>query len=139
MSKRSKILKSDLKRAIQQTGGNISRVAEAFQVTRQTIYNRIDHYELHDELNQWRRTIHDMAYGNVFDAVSEGDVDLSRFVLTHYPGGPRWSSRSDVTVQGWGDEHMALMQQLGIEPSQASDDFLEMLREAARQQAVTDA
>lgn len=131
MGRQSKVLKGDLRRAIRETGGNVSQIAERFEMSRQAIYYQLDRYQLRDELNQYRRLMFDMAEGNVFDAVAGGDLDLSRFVLTHMPGGNRWSSRHDVTVGAvtLSPEALKMLEALGVDPETVGDEFERLIQQ----------
>jgi hypothetical protein len=150
MGRRSKIGKLELKRAIREEAGNITRIAERFRrddgspdgkpYSRQAIYDRIRECDLWGEVERWRKNLFTMAEGNIFEAVSEGDLDLSKFVLTHFPGGERWSSRQDVNVTGLrlSEEGMRLLEELGIDVDVASEEFEALLRQIANEKAMND-
>lgn len=129
--KSSKILKGALRTAIKDTGGNVSEMADRFGVSRQTIYNRLDHYELRGELHEWRRLMFEMAEGNVFDAVAAGDTDLSKFVLTHFPGGNRWSSRHEVEVGAvkLSPQVLKLLDEMGIGADDVAVEFEALIQQ----------
>ena len=130
MGKKTKILKGDLKVAIQETGGNVTQMSERFSVSRQTIYNLLDKYKYRDMVDAFRRRMFEIAEGNVFDAVAEGDIDMSKFVLTHFPGGVRWSSKQDIDVTGIrvSDEARRLMELYGVSESGLGDQLEKMLQ-----------
>lgn len=130
---KSKILKSDLRRAIRAEGGNIKRVAEMFDVTRQTIYNKVDRYDLRGEVETYRAMVFRMAEDNLFGAVEEGDTDISKFVVTHFPGGQRWSSKQEIRLGAiqLDDEVLALAEKMGIEVETIAEQFERLIREEA--------
>lgn len=133
MAKQSKILKSALRQAIKATGGNVSMMAgdDYFNCSRQTIYNRIRECDLQGELKHWREMIHTMAEGNVFDAVAEGDLEQSQFVLKFYPGGPRWNSRHEVDVKSVNvsAETLRRLEELGVSIEDVGAAFERMIQE----------
>jgi transposase len=131
---KSKILKSDLKRAIQLDGGIVSKMAARFGVTRQTIYNRLDHYGLRGEIEKARETIYDMAVDNVVAWLDAGDPVMTRWALERYPSGnankPRWTAKTEVTVSSipLSDETMRLMEALGIQAEDVAAEFEALVR-----------
>lgn len=128
-----KRLKSDLKRAIQEEGGNISRVAGRFGVTRQTIYSDISRWDLWAEVQTYRRMMFAMAEDNLLGALEAGDTDISKFVVTHMPGGERWSSRQEIDLGAvrLSDDVLALLDTLGIEAETVAAEFERIVREQA--------
>lgn len=137
MGRDSKIKKSDLKRVVRETRGNVSMMAseDYLNCSRQTIYNLLNHYDLWGLVQERRKSIFAIAESNIFDAVESGDFDASKFVVTHFPGGARWSSKTDVVFSGvqLSDEAMRLMEELGLEPDGVAADFEHMIRELHRQ------
>jgi hypothetical protein len=137
MGQRSKIRKSDLRRAIQADGGNVSRMAVRFNVTRQTIYNRLDETGLRGEVSKARANIYDMAVDNVVAWLDAGDPVMTRWALERYPGGgpdqPRWSSKTDVVVGSVpiSDETLRLLEQMGVGVEDVAAQFEQLVREAA--------
>lgn len=83
-------------------GGNVSAVAEHFNVARQTVYNWIERYNLRDVVEDTRDKMFDTAERNISLAVEAGSLDASKFVLTHMPVQKerRWSSRQELTGEG---------------------------------------
>ena len=49
------VTKTELRQALQHYGGVIAKVAEAYQVTRQTVYNWIDKYHLREMVESSRK------------------------------------------------------------------------------------
>ena len=93
----TRVGKRRLREAIESSGGIISTVAEMFGVTRQTIYNWLEKYpELKDDLDYSRENMIDIAEKNIFNAVVEGDLDQSRFVLTHIGRHRGWSRQMEL-------------------------------------------
>lgn len=132
----ARVTKTDLRRALQHHGGVIAKVAEAYAVTRQTVYNWIDRYELRDLVESSRTMMFDLAADNVYQAVEKGDFEASKFVLTHMPTAGRWSNRTEVTGKdgaplGMSADVLELMRQMGLEPSDVVRQFEEMVRNQA--------
>lgn len=131
MGKRSKISKTDLRRAIEADGGIISKMAARFGVTRQTIYNRLDETGLRPLVAQARESIFDMAVDNAIAWLDAGDPVMTRFVLTHYPGGERWSSKQElnVTAVNLSPDTVKLLRDLGVEADEVSAQFEMMIQQ----------
>lgn len=131
----SKIGKKRLRQAMQENGGIVARIAEQFGVTRQTIYNWIDEYDLRAELAEARDHIFEVAEGNIFGAVHAGDLDMSKFLLTHMPHQRRWSSRHELTGRDGAAllsaETRKLLEELGIDMTDVAREFEELVRAAA--------
>lgn len=139
-AKTKKVGKTDLRRALEEHGGIISRVADAYSVTRQTVYNWIEHYELHDKVQAARKGLFDLAVDNVAKAVQEGDLEMSRFVLTHMPTTARWSSRSEITGKDGtplviAPDVMEILRGMGVQDSDLAKQFEDMIREMAKAKA----
>lgn len=133
---RAKVSKLELRRALAEHGGLVGRVAEAFSVSRQTIYNWIEKYGLRDALSSSRTLMFDLAEDNVFRAVEAGDLDISKFVLTHMPSTRRWSSRAEVTGADGAPlalpaDVVEMLAALGVSPSDVAKQFEAMIREQA--------
>ncbi len=130
-----KVGKTDLRHALDAYGGIIAQVATHFSVERQTVYNWLDDYDLRDYVNVARRGMFEVAADNVYEAVMRGDLDISKFVLTHMPGGTaRWSSKTEIT--GKDGEPLMIspdvrdaLREMGIELSEAVREFEEMVRQ----------
>lgn len=125
--------KAQLEQALKDHGGVVSRVAKAFGVSRQTIYNRLDHHGLRDQVEAARGYMYDLAVDNVMGALETGDLDISKFVLTHMPNAVRWSNKTEITGAngvplGLGADVLEMLRRLGIEPSEVVKQFEEMVR-----------
>lgn len=137
MGTKSKILKTDLKRAIEADGGNVSRMAARFGVTRQTIYNRLDQTGLRGEINKARANIYDMAVDNVVAWLDAGDPVMTRWALERYPGGgpeqPRWSNKTDIVMGRvpLSDETLRLLERMGIDVDDVAAEFERMIQAMA--------
>jgi hypothetical protein len=136
----ARVSRKSVREALAAHGGNITRVADAMNVSRKTVYNWIEQYDLRDDLQVSRDEMRDIAERNVFLAVQSGDLDTSKFVLTHMPSSqPRWSSRSEVT----GADGAALIppdvadaiKQSGLDVREVLVRFVEIIRERQDGQA----
>ncbi|MBK9751723.1 MAG: hypothetical protein IPO91_34480 [Chloroflexi bacterium] len=130
----AKVTKTELRKALEAHGGVIAKVADAYQVTRQTVYNWIDTYHLREMVEASRVLMFDMAADNVFVAVEKGDFEASKFVLTHMPTPKRWSNRQELTgangmpLGGLPQDVLEYMGKVGITPDVFMNQFVEMMR-----------
>lgn len=128
------VTKTELRQALQHHGGVIAKVAEAYQVTRQTVYNWIDKYHLREMVESSRVLMFDMAADNVFIQVEKGDFEASKFVLTHMPTPRRWSNRQELTgangmpLGGLPQDVLEYMQKMNVSPDAFMAQFVEMMR-----------
>lgn len=132
----ARVSRKSVRAALKAHGGIVAQVADSFNVSRQTVYNWIKEYGLRDEMEFARDTMFDIAERNVYIAVQMGDLDMSKFVLTHMPNASRWSNRQELTGAngaplGLSPEVIQLMQMLGMEPSDVVRQFEEMVRAEA--------
>jgi transposase-like protein len=132
----TRVGKTSVRQALETHGGVISKVAESFNVSRQTVYNWIERYELREVVERTRDMMFDLAQDNILKAVTDGDVDVSKFVLTHMPTARRWSSRAELTGAngtplGLSPDVIELMRRMGVEPSEVVKEFEEMVRQQA--------
>jgi len=121
-----RVTKGRVRSAIQDNGGVVAAIARQFDVTRQTVYNWLDKYDLHSEIEHARADIHDVAEANIFNAVMKGDLDMSKFVLTHMPSRQKkkWSSRHEVeTGVKLSPEALKLLDEMGIEADTVASEF----------------
>lgn len=129
--------------ALQEHGGNVSAVADAFGRSRQTVYNWIQRYALRDMVDLSRDTMFATAEANINLAVQAGNLEASKFVLTHMPVEGRWSSRNELTGKDgkdlFDDELRAAMQALGIDQRAVVAEFRAlMLAEAEQRKAAAE-
>jgi len=128
------VTKTELRQALQHYGGVIAKVAEAYQVTRQTVYNWIDKYHLREMVESSRVLMFDMAADNVFIQVENGDFEASKFVLTHMPTPKRWSNRQELTgangmpLGGLPQDVLDYMAKMNVSPDAFMAQFVEMMR-----------
>ncbi len=113
-------------------GGNVVLVAAAYGVARQTIYNWVQEYGLRDEVDLARETMFMTAERNINLAVQAGNLDASKFVLTHMPVEGRWSSRSELTGKDGGalfaPDVMAILEGMGYTPDEIRARFEAQVR-----------
>lgn len=131
--KRTKVSKTAFKRAILENGGNVSGIARQFSVERQTIYNYLRDWQLHDYLESARHDLFVAAEQNIYDAVIGGDTDLSKFVLTHHPQRERWSSKQEVTVGAvpLSEDALQLLKRMGLDVADVAAEFEALIRAQA--------
>lgn len=134
----NKVTKGRLRQVLIECGGVVAEVADSFGVTRQTVYNWIQKFELGDILEDAREGVYAMAQDNIFKAVKGGDLDMSKFVLTHMPtrSQKRWSSKHDVSATNVSlpisEETKRRLDALGI----GVDDILRELEQMIEDEAV---
>lgn len=140
--RRKRATPSAVKRALMEAGGVVQTVAEAFGVTRQTVYNWINEWQLHDVLDRTREAMFTMAEDNIRAAVEAGNLDMSKFVLTHMPvvSSRRWSNRTELTGAdgaplGLSEDVIKLLAERNLNPSDVVREFEQMIRETARQES----
>jgi hypothetical protein len=134
-----KVSRRTLRLALEEHGGVIANVAVAFSVSRQTVYNWVERYQLQDIVATSRNMMFDLATDNVYQAVQDGNLDMSKFVLTHMPppvGHQRWSNRTEITGAdgvplGLSPDVLKLMERMGVEPSDVVKEFEDMIRQQA--------
>jgi hypothetical protein len=131
--KKIRVSSNSVRKALQEHGGVVVRVAEAFRVSRQTVYSWVERYDLWWMLERARESMFDLAQDNIMQAVADGDIDCSKFVLTHMPTAKRWSSRAEITGKdgsplGLSADVIELMRRMGVEPSEVVKEFEEMVR-----------
>lgn len=139
--KKIRVSAISVRRSIEEHGGVVAKMAEAFRVSRQTVYTWVDRYGLWPLLERARESMFDLAQDNIMQAVADGDIDCSKFVLTHMPTSKRWSSRAEITGKdgtplGLSSDVIELMRRMGVEPSQVVKEFEEMVRQQADAQVA---
>jgi len=136
----ARVSKSRLREVLIEQGGVIAAVAAHFGVTRQTVYNWIAQYELDGIIDQARDAMFRVAEDNLLNAVLQGDIDTSKFVVLHMPSSRRrWSNRTDVVTAdvsalAISEDIKQLMQENGITMSDVVKEFETLLREQLVQQ-----
>jgi transposase-like protein len=127
-----------VRRALIEHGGVVQQVAEAFNVSRQTVYTWINLWGLHNVLDETRQSMFTMAEDNILNAVVAGDLDMSKFVLTHMPvkSSRRWSNRTEVTGADGAplmlsDDVLKILAAQNLNPSDVVREFERMIREQA--------
>ena len=114
-------------------GGNISEMARNMEwgdktgVTRQTIYNWIDHYALRGEVTAARTSMRMVSQDVVFARLMSEDedkaFDAARFVLLHL--------KDDGELLGLSPETLRILAEMGISASDAFLQFEAMMKEFA--------
>lgn len=77
--------RANLRKAIREHGGAIADVARHFDVTRQTVYNWLDHYDLRAEVEAARTSMRmvaqDVIYQRLMNADEDKAFDAAKFVM----------------------------------------------------------
>ncbi|MEM6280574.1 MAG: hypothetical protein AAF787_00155 [Chloroflexota bacterium] len=122
-----------LEQLIRKHGGVVSSIMREMGVKRDTVLSRIRAYGLTGVLDESRQNLRDVAFDNIAAAVYKGELGLSQFVLTHMPGGTRWSSKQEVAVGSiqLDDATMKILEQLGVPVADASAMFNEIIKQEA--------
>lgn len=127
-----------LRETIERAGGVIAAVARFYQVERQTVYNWLDHYDMHDAIRDARDDIIDVAEANMFRAVQAGDLDISKFVLTRLGRARGWGNSVEVTGVVIPDEIVRLVETMGGDASSIVREFEALIRAQAQMVGVED-
>lgn len=130
-----------VRKLIKDTGGCISDMAREAKnglikkgVSRQTIYNWIDHYGLRAELEEARVTMRlvsrDVIYDRLMNEDSDKAFEAAKFVTLHLNDAGELLAASP--------EVMALLKQMGIPMSDVARAFEDMVRLKALEDATRD-
>ena len=126
--------KRTLRKLIQDTGGTVSQMAKNADVSRQTIYNWLDHYNAWSELERGRTNIVSIAATNVYEAVAEGDVAISQWVLERKGRLQGWNKQVEISGTlsqlDLSPEQMAILEASGLNVSDVVNQFVAMLQAA---------
>lgn len=89
--------------SLQRNNGNVAAVCRDLDRSYMTIKGRIDdHPQLKELRDNLRQSIIDKAEQNVFDAVEEGDLVQSNFLLRTLGANRGWTPRQEVTGKDGG-------------------------------------
>lgn len=127
---------ASLRKAIRDHGGVISEIANYYEVSRRTIYNWMDHYELRDEIKKARAQMRDVAEDVMYqvlidepapddDKAKDRQVAVAKFTLSNT------NQRGEFVPIS--DEVLRLLPRIGMTLDDAAQIFEDMIREAARQ------
>jgi transposase-like protein len=121
--------KTSLRAAIKEHGGLVADIARHYRVTRQTVYNWLDHYNMRDELVKSRHSMRDIAKDIVYQRLFDDDKDIqweaSRFVLTRLQDDGELLALSPITL--------ALLSKMGIPLPDVVAEFEAMIQAEALQ------
>lgn len=119
--------KVSLRKAIQEHGGLVSDVARHFDVTRQTVYNWLSHYELRNEVTAARQNMRavaqDVIYARLMADEDAQAFEAAKFVMLHL--------RDDGELLALSPETLLLLRQMGMDTSAVVAAFEQMVRQAA--------
>lgn len=123
-----------LREVIEQTGGVISEVARTFDVSRQTVYNWLEKYpELLPLVIEAREYMVQMAERNVYKAVLDKDLEMSKFVLERLGKTKGWAKNVELTGRdgeplNLSPEVVQMLAAMGVEVSDAVREFEALIR-----------
>ena len=89
-----------LEKAIAEHRGNITRVAQAVKLSRQTVYRRIEvSPALQAAMTEARETLIDLVEGGLYDAAVGGNLTAQIAVLNNHPVSRQrgWGQRMELT------------------------------------------
>lgn len=119
--------KTSLRAAIKEHGGLVADIARHYNVSRQTIYNWLDHYNMREELVKGRHMMRDVAkdivYQRLFAEDDDKQWDAAQFVLTRLRDDGELLSLSPVTL--------ALLKNMGIPLADFLAEFEAMIQAEA--------
>jgi len=134
--------KREVRDAIAAENGVIAAIAARLAVTRQTVYSYLDKFDLWGEIEAGRDRIYKLAQRNVSNAVEEGDLDTSKWVVSRLGKNDGWAQRSELTGADGAalvlsPDTAAAMQRLNLTPEQLAGIVEEMVQaEAAEADAA---
>ncbi len=126
-----------LKQAISGSRGVKTAITGRLGCTRQTLDNYLKRYpELMALVEEERESIIDLAETKLMGAVNNGDMRAVLFVLETQGKARGWSKRTEITGAdgvplGLPDDVIAIMRGMGVEPTEAVNQFVEMIRRQA--------
>lgn len=124
--------KRGLRKLIKKTGGTVSQMAKDQNVSRQTIYNWLDHYDMRDDLDKERTNIVMLAEDNIYDSLIAGDVGTSQWVLERKGRHLGWNKQVEISgvlgQMNLSAEQMAILEAAGYNVSEVVQQFISMLQ-----------
>jgi hypothetical protein len=121
-----------LRKLMKDSGGTVSQMAKEADVSRQTIYNWLDHYNAWDDLESSRANIVYMAETTVYESVAEGDLDTSKWVLERKGRLRGWNKQVEISgvlgQMNLSAEQMAILEAAGYNVSEVVQQFISMLQ-----------
>lgn len=119
--------KVNLRKKIAEHGGVVSDIADHFRVTRQTIYNWLDHYELRENLTAARQSMRavaaDVIYARLMAEDNGQSFEAAKFVMLHL--------KADGELLALSPEVLLMLRQMGMDTSAVVAAFEQMVRQAA--------
>lgn len=118
--------KVSLKKAIEAHGGMIAEIARYYEVTRVTIYNWLDHYDLRAEVTRARHAMREVAQDITYQMLMSDELpvqwEAARFVLLHL--------KNDGSLM-LSPETLEIMRRMGWRPEEAVAEFEALIRAEA--------
>lgn len=127
--------KRKMRELIEKSGGVVSdmaRLASEEGVSRQTIYNWLDHYQMRDQVTAARQNMRavaqDVIYGRLMSNEDAQAFEAAKFVMLHL--------RDDGELLTLSPETLLLLRQMGMDASAVVTAFEAMVRQAAEVRRV---
>jgi len=100
--------KTKMIEAIKKNAGIIANIAMAlgWRLSRDKVYRYIKKYHLENELENARQLLVDKAESNIVQAVSDGDLETSKFVLKTRGKDRGYTERAEIEHSGDMEEHL---------------------------------
>jgi len=122
-----KITKEQAIKAIEGTGGIVKQIADKLNVTRISVYNYINRYDLQDLIDQERESLIDTAETKLVQNINNNDNTAIIFFLKTQGKKRGYVERQEVTGRDGGD----FMQNIGL-----SESTIDAVVKAFEQQAM---
>lgn len=121
--------KRSLRQAVHDCGGVISDLAATFDVSRQTIYDWLNYYNLRSEIHAARHAMREVAQDVIYERLFNADEALrfeaARFVALHL--------RNDGELLAINPSIIAMLEEMGADPSAVVREFEDLVRARAMQ------
>ena len=122
--------KRALRKAIVETGGIVTDIAKRYDVSRPTIYTWLREKDLMSELQPARVNMVQVAEANIYDALTAGDLDISKFVVERKGKQFGWTKQVDVgRAVELPPDVVELMDRMGIDLNSLGGHLLPILQE----------
>ena len=124
--------KRELRKLMKDSGGTVSTMADMAGVSRQTIYNWMDHYDAWGDLESARANIVLMAETTVYESVADGDLGTSMWVLERKGRLRGWNKQVEISgvlgQMNLSPEQMQVLERAGYSVNDVLQNFVGMLQ-----------
>lgn len=122
--------RANLRKAIKEHGGVLADVARHFDVTRSTIYNWLDHYDLRSEVDNARTSMRNVATDVIYQRLMNEDEDKSfeaaKFVMLNMA--------DDGNLLPLSPRVVALLRRMGASVGTVISEFEAIIEQMAMEQ-----